>query len=88
MSDHAPRRATVRFMVEHPAHWIALGFGSGLAPRAPGTFGTLWGWAVFILINPFLADLGWALLFGLGTLLGWWACTLTARHMRTPDPGA
>ena len=30
-----------RFMLRHPAHVIALGLGSGLAPKAPGTFGTL-----------------------------------------------
>ena len=30
-----------RFLLQHPAHLLALGFGSGLAPKAPGTFGTL-----------------------------------------------
>ena len=30
-----------RFLLAHPAHFVALGFGSGLAPSAPGTFGTL-----------------------------------------------
>ena len=29
------------FLLRHPAHFVALGFGSGLAPKAPGTFGTL-----------------------------------------------
>ena len=32
---------TFAFMMRHPAHFIALGFGTGLAPVAPGTFGTL-----------------------------------------------
>jgi O-acetyl-ADP-ribose deacetylase (regulator of RNase III) len=40
----APRRATIGFMWRHPARWIALGFGSGLSPAAPGTVGTLWAW--------------------------------------------
>ena len=31
----------VAFLLRHPAHFIALGFGLGLAPKAPGTFGTL-----------------------------------------------
>ena len=35
--------ASARFMARHPAHWVALGFGSGLSPLAPGTVGTLWG---------------------------------------------
>jgi phosphatidylglycerophosphatase A len=34
-------RPTFRFLVRHPAHFLALGFGAGLAPFAPGTFGTL-----------------------------------------------
>ena len=35
------RAPDARFLVGHPAHFIALGFGAGLAPKAPGTFGTL-----------------------------------------------
>lgn len=31
----------LRFLLRHPAHFLALGFGSGLARIAPGTFGTL-----------------------------------------------
>ena len=33
----------------HPAHAIAIGFGSGLSPVAPGTVGTLWAWLVYAL---------------------------------------
>ncbi len=47
---HRTRRADLRFMLSHPAHLIALGFGSGLAPWAPGTFGTLWAWLVFVAV--------------------------------------
>jgi phosphatidylglycerophosphatase A len=84
----APVRPTAAFMFGHPARCIALGFGSGLAPKAPGTFGTLWAWAVFAFIAPWMTDLAWALLIGGGTLVGWWACTRTARDMGTPDPSA
>jgi len=73
------------FLFSHPAHAIALGFGSGLARRAPGTMGTLWGWAAFVVMQPWLTDAGWALVIGLNLLLGWWACTVTARHMGLPD---
>ena len=37
-----PVRPSARFMLSHPAHFIAMGFGSGLSPVAPGTAGTLW----------------------------------------------
>jgi len=36
-----------RFAASHPIHLLALGFGSGLAPTAPGTFGTLVGLPLF-----------------------------------------
>jgi phosphatidylglycerophosphatase A len=72
----------------HPAHWIALGFGSGLSPKAPGTVGTLWAWAAFLVLQRNLGDLQWAALLLGGTLVGWWACTVTARHLRVADPGA
>ena len=43
-----------RFL-QHPAHCIALGFGSGLAPVAAGTAGTLWAWGVWAwLVAPWL----------------------------------
>jgi len=85
---NAPIRPTGVFMLGHPARWIALGFGSGLAPKAPGTVGTLWAWLMFWAITPWMDDLRWALLIGLGTLVGWWACTRTAQALRTADPSA
>jgi phosphatidylglycerophosphatase A len=76
------------FMRQHPAHWIALGFGSGLAPRAPGTIGTLWAWAAFLVLNTWLTPLAWGVVILLSITVGQWACTLTAQHMATADPGA
>jgi len=79
------KRPTVAFMTRHPAHFIALGFGAGLSAWAPGTVGTLWAWAAFGVMQPLLTDWGWALVIGTGLLLGWWACTVTAKHMGQPD---
>jgi phosphatidylglycerophosphatase A len=84
----APRRADARFMLQHPAPLIALGFGSGLSPRAPGTGGTLWAWAAFVLLQHWLDDWQWAALLIVGLLLGLWACTVTARHLGIADPSA
>lgn len=92
-SNPAPRmvapmgRPTLAFLFAHPAHFIALGAGSGLARFAPGTAGTLWAWVAFLLLQPVVSDLAWALLIGGGTLVGWWACTVTARHMGVADSG-
>lgn len=84
----AARKPTVRFLLSHPAHAIALGFGSGLAPIAPGTAGTLWAWLVFALLGPYLDALQWGIGIGVGALIGWWACTVSARHLGVADPGA
>lgn len=86
--DHAPRRATWRFMGLHPLRLMALGFGSGLAPKAPGTFGTLAGWLLWVLIDRVFAptDAGWTAIIVVGFFVGWWACTHTARAMNVADP--
>ena len=82
----APVRATVGFMLGHPARWIALGLGSGLSPMAPGTVGTLWAWVSFLVLEPFLDDEQWVLLIAIGIAVGVWACTRTARELGTADP--
>ena len=81
-----PVRPNSRFMRAHPAHFIALGFGSGLSPLAPGTAGTLWAWLAFLALQPWMNDTRWALLIGLSLPLGWWASTVTARNLRVLDP--
>jgi phosphatidylglycerophosphatase A len=78
----------VRFLLGHPAHFIALGFGAGLVPVAPGTFGTL-------LAIPFAAWLDAtaspgvfiATIAALG-VLGVWASERTGRDLGVPDHGA
>ena len=84
----SPQRASAAFMWRHPAHALALGFGSGLSPKAPGTVGTLWAWVSFIVFSHWLGPAGWGWTLLLGTAVGWWACTRTAQHLGIADPGA
>lgn len=83
------RRASAGFMLRHPAHLIALGFGSGLSPAAPGTAGTIWAWLGFLAANALWrpSDLQWGLAIAVTTLAGLWASTVTAQHMGVQDPG-
>jgi len=78
---------TLRFLLRHPAHFIALGFGSGLAPFAPGTFGTLVAIPIAALLRAYASDAGFVaaivLLFALGT----WAADVTGRDLGVPDHG-
>ncbi|MEO6363852.1 MAG: phosphatidylglycerophosphatase A [Caldimonas sp.] len=86
--EGAGRKPGWRFLVSHPAHLIALGFGSGLAPVAPGTVGTLWAWAVYALAAPLLGTSAIAGTIVAATLVGWWASTVTAKHLAQADPSA
>jgi phosphatidylglycerophosphatase A len=78
-------RPNLRFLLSRPTHFLALGFGAGLAPVAPGTFGTLVAWPLFWLMQPrlaapkFLAVI--AILFGLGI----WICGRTGRDLGVED---
>jgi phosphatidylglycerophosphatase A len=78
----------MRFMLAHPAHAIALGFGSGLSRIAPGTSGTLWAWVAYVLLAQWLGVALWAVVIGLSLPVGWWASTVTARNMGILDPGS
>ena len=76
------------FLTRHPAHFIALGFGAGLVPVAPGTAGTLVAYPIFFLLFGALAL--WAQLAVVATLfaLGVWACAVTGRNLGVVDHGA
>src|SRR5690606_24108337 len=77
-----------RFLLAHPAHFIALGFGSGLAPRAPGTFGTLAALALYLALSQVLHPLAIALASVPLFFLGVWASDITGRHLGAADHGA
>lgn len=83
-----PVRPSARFMLSHPAHFMALGFGSGLSPLAPGTSGTLWAWLSFVVLQPWMNDARWTVLLAVALPLGWWICTVTAKNMRVIDPSS
>ncbi|HSH06486.1 MAG TPA: phosphatidylglycerophosphatase A [Burkholderiales bacterium] len=76
------------FALAHPAHFIALGFGVGALPRAPGTFGTLLAWPLWWLLAAVPEPLLLALLLVVLFTLGVWACGVTGRHLGVADHGA
>ncbi len=88
----APRdaivRPSLRLMLAHPAHHLAFGFGSGLVPFAPGTWGTLFAWASFVALDRWLSDGAWAVLIVITILLGAAAAQRTGQVLGRPDHGA
>ena len=79
----ALRRPTPRHLAE-PVHLLALGFGSGLAPFAPGTFGSLVGLAIALAVAP-LGTLALAALTLAVTVAGFWICGESARRLGVHD---
>ena len=88
MDSTTSRRPDARFLLAHPAHFIALGFGAGLAPFAPGTFGTLAGLAIYWLLALALPPLAIAFLAIPLFFLGVWACGVAGRNLGVADHGA
>ena len=76
------------FLRAHPAHVLALGFGSGLAPKAPGTFGSLAAWALYWPLAACLPGTFFFVFLAASFLLGVWVCGRTATDMGAEDPGA
>lgn len=87
-SAGAVYRPTPGFLVRHPAHFIALGFGTGLAPVVPGTFGTALAIPLYSMLAQVLTPSGIALAIGALFALGVWACGRTGRDLGVPDHGA
>ncbi len=69
-----------------PVHFLAFGFGTGLAPFAPGTFGSLPGVLLFWLTLDFglYVQLGIALALAAA---GIWICGESARRIGVHDHG-
>ena len=82
------RTPDARFALAHPAHFIATGFGIGLVPFAPGTFGTLVGLAMFWLLATIMPPLAVAFLAIPLFFVGVWACDVTGRALGVADHGA
>lgn len=79
----------VRFLTARPAHFIALGFGSGLAPKAPGTFGTLAALPLYwLLLQAGLGHTALLLVIAAGFALGVWACRITGKNLGVSDHGS
>jgi phosphatidylglycerophosphatase A len=81
-------RPDAGFMFRHPAHWVALGFGAGLSPKAPGTVGTLWAWLSWWALQDFFTQKEQFAIIVIASLVGVWACKVTAENLDISDPGA
>jgi phosphatidylglycerophosphatase A len=78
-------RPSPAFAFSHPAHVIALGFGAGLSPLAPGTAGTVLAWVVGAALLQALPATALAIATAPLFALGIWACARTGRDLGVSD---
>jgi len=70
--------------LSNPLHLAAVGFGSGLSPKAPGTFGTLAAIPLFYLLLMLTMEWYIAVLV-VSSLVGFWFCDVTSKAMGVHD---
>ena len=73
--------------ISNPIHLAAVGFGSGLSKKAPGTFGTLAAVPFYYLFS-FLPLEGYFAVLVVSSLLGILICHITSRDMGVHDHGS
>ncbi len=79
-------KVEARTVLTDPVNFLAFGFGTGLAPVAPGTFGSLPGLLLFWLT----LDFGLYIQLGIAAaiaLAGIWICGESARRIGVHDHG-
>lgn len=74
-----------RVSLKNPLHFLALGFGSGLAAKMPGTFGTLAAIPLVYVCSVYLPFSVYLLLTLLFSIAGIWICGKTADDMQVHD---
>lgn len=77
-------KSTSQFKLSDPIQFLALGFGSGLAPKAPGTFGTVAAIPIFWLMAD-LSMLNYVLLTTLMGIIGIFICDYSAKAAQVHD---
>jgi len=78
----------VHFLLRHPAHFVALGFGAGLSPIAPGTMGTLVAFPIAWVLDRYGGDVVFVVAVGALLLVGTWVAQVTGRALGSPDHGS
>ncbi len=77
-------KMTFRELVKRPACFLALGFGSGLSPKAPGTMGTLAAIPFYLLMQQ-LGLSFYLLIVLISFVAGIWLCQRASDWLQEDD---
>lgn len=80
-------KSTENFRIANPIHFLALGFGSGLLPKAPGTYGTLAAIPLYLLLAPTTISTYLAIVI-IMSIAGIYICGKAAEDAGVHDHGA
>ena len=69
----------------NPIHFLAFGLGSGAAPKAPGTFGTLAAVPIFIWLLQDLSAMAYLAVLVVTSLVGIYLCGKTSKDLGVHD---
>lgn len=86
MSENKQIENLNRKVLTNPVHFLAFGFGSGLAPFAPGTFGTLMAIPLYLLMLK-LSLVTYLIVIALVCLSGIWLCDKSSKLLGVHDHG-
>ena len=81
-------RPTPRFLLGSASHFIALGFGTGLSPVAPGTVGTALAFPLYALLTILYTPMEILYLLPVLFMLGVWVCQRTGMDLGVADHGS
>jgi phosphatidylglycerophosphatase A len=87
MSLFSQDPALKKLSLSNPVHFLALGFGSGLAAKAPGTFGTLAAIPLYLVLSQFSLSIYLAVTL-VSIIVGIYICDKAAKDMGVHDHGA
>lgn len=76
-----------RVSMKNPVHFLALGFGSGLVPVMPGTFGSLAAIPLLLLCAQ-VSTLSFIAVTLMASVIGIYLCGKTADDMQVHDHGS
>ena len=77
-------KGVVKFTLSSPIQFLALGFGSGLAPKAPGTFGTVAAIPLFYVMSDLSVSVYAAIVLFM-TVVGVYICGKAADEVGVHD---
>ena len=71
--------------LKDPFHFVATLGGIGMVPIAPGTFGSITAWIIFVYLSHFISMINMLILTTLFFILSIWICSEASKDLENKD---